>query len=197
MIHFLSFFCFVFLQKFFGKTYANAEEEARRERQFLKQLKWIEENRGKHGATYKINRYSDMSEEEFSTHLSGGANYTDLMYKATLNKPEFAVYDSLPTNFDWREKAHLSPIRNQGACGSCWAFAAVGVTESLYAIFKNRTVVLSEQELVDCTLVFYDWSYRNLGCGSGFPDQAFRYINENGIVEEDNYPYEAAVSSCF
>jgi len=82
-------------------------------------------------------------------------------------------------------------VKNQGACGSCWAFSTTGVTESVYYL-KNRSLPsLSEQQLVDCS-----GSYGNLGCNGGMPSSALRYIQSNGIVSENDYRYEGKDGTC-
>nr|A1KXI0.1 RecName: Full=Cysteine protease; AltName: Allergen=Blo t 1; Flags: Precursor [Blomia tropicalis]AAQ24541.1 Blo t 1 allergen [Blomia tropicalis] len=183
-------------KKVFGKVYRNAEEEARREHHFKEQLKWVEEHNGIDGVEYAINEYSDMSEQEFSFHLSGGGlNFTYMKMEAA-KEPLINTYGSLPQNFDWRQKARLTRIRQQGSCGSCWAFAAAGVAESLYSIQKQQSIELSEQELVDCTYNRYDSSYQCNGCGSGYSTEAFKYMIRTGLVEEENYPYNMRTQWC-
>lgn len=98
--------------------------------------------------------------------------------------PEY--YENLPESFDWREKGCVTPVKNQGSCGSCWAFATVAAIESAYAIKSNLTLDLSEQELVDCSSV---GRYHSRGCNYGFNDEAFQYVIDNGINEENHYPY--------
>lgn len=85
----------------------------------------------------------------------------------------------------------MTEIRNQGSCGSCWAFSAVAALESAILIKNSTTLNLSEQELVDCS-----GSYGNGGCGGGWMNKAFNYIKAVGISTEAAYPYEGVDKTC-
>ncbi|VDK60553.1 unnamed protein product [Anisakis simplex] len=98
---------------------------------------------------------------------------------------EFTLYDGFggrPESFDWRSKNVVTDIKDQQRCGSCWAFGAVGVVESMNAIAKNPLVSLSEQQLIDCDM-------NDNGCDGGYRPYALQYIRHNGIVPEELYPY--------
>jgi cathepsin L len=120
-------------------------------------------------------------------------------------------------SFDWRHtKMAVSPVKDQGKCGSCWAFAATGALESHIYIKTKRSLLLSEQNLVDCTLnnTKNFGIYRSYGCGGGMTSRAFNYIrvglilndntrlklpsfqDNNGINTEQSYPYQAADLKC-
>ncbi|XP_023365809.1 pro-cathepsin H [Otolemur garnettii] len=92
-----------------------------------------------------------------------------------------------PTFVDWRKKGNfVSPVKNQGSCGSCWTFSTTGALESAVAIAGGKMLSLAEQQLVDCAKDF-----NNHGCQGGLPSQAFEYILYNkGIMGEDTYPYQ-------
>jgi len=90
---------------------------------------------------------------------------------------------------DWRERYKVSSVKNQGSCGSCWAFSSVGAVESAWAIKHNILYNLSEQELIDC-------STQNNGCEGGSMDLAFQYIIENGLCSNLSYPYTAEEEQC-
>ena len=84
----------------------------------------------------------------------------------------------------------VSPVKNQGSCGSCWAFSAVGILES-WALSKGQKVNLSEQQLVDCSR-----KYGNEGCNGGFNYQGLAYVKDNGITDSVAYPYTAKTGAC-
>jgi len=108
------------------------------------------------------------------------------------DNPDFIVEDavslSYPASWDWRSKGIMTPVRNQGSCGSCWAFATVALFESL---IKKETGVardLAEQQLVDCV--------PGSDCSGGYASDALKYMKNNGIVLEAFYPYTATDGTC-
>lgn len=101
-----------------------------------------------------------------------------------------SLYQSLPAKFDWRDKNKVTPIKNQGQCGACWAFTTVATIESAWAIKHNEMLDLSEQQLVDCSST---GNYKNVGCSGGRMDIAYKYVVDNGIGTEANYPYHTKV----
>ncbi|NXG69660.1 CATH protein, partial [Baryphthengus martii] len=95
-----------------------------------------------------------------------------------------------PDSIDWRKEGnYVTPVKNQGPCGSCWTFSTTGCLESAIAIATGKLLSLAEQQLVDCAQAF-----NNHGCSGGLPSQAFEYILYNqGLMGEDSYPYRAKV----
>ena len=185
-------------RKVFGKEYKTAEEAVKRRSIWESNHKYIsqhnlEHSLGRHTFTLKMNKYGDMSNKEFTSTMNG-FNMTKNM-KSTKSKNMYVMPTNvqIPDSVDWRTQGYVTPIKNQGQCGSCWAFSAVCALEGQHFKKSGKLVSLSEQNLVDCSS-----SYGNQGCNGGLMDQAFQYIIDNkGIDNENSYPYKAVVSSFY
>merc|ERR1719447_1240662 len=132
-----------------------------------------------------VNQFADMTGEEFKNHttcLRGLQNNHGERVKE--------LEENAPDSIDWDAQGMVTPVKNQGQCGSCWAFSTTGAVESRAAIAAHAQSPnsLSEQELVDCSL-----SDGNAGCNGGLMDYGFKYVKEQGgLCSEDDYPYTAA-----
>eukprot|EP01129_Flabellula_baltica_P007893 TRINITY_DN30_c1_g1_i4.p1 TRINITY_DN30_c1_g1~~TRINITY_DN30_c1_g1_i4.p1 ORF type:complete len:338 (-),score=98.90 TRINITY_DN30_c1_g1_i4:46-1059(-) len=169
-----------------NKNYLNDAEYMYRLSVYRDNLEFIEEhNRQNKGFTVAINQFGDMTASEFGDLYN---NYLMPVNK-TISK-DVHVADPLremAATVDWRTKGVVTAVKNQGQCGSCWAFSTTGSTEGQHALATGKLVSLSEQQLVDCSD-----SYGNNGCNGGLMDNAFRYIIANkGIDTEASYPYTA------
>ena len=108
------------------------------------------------------------------------------------SQQECYKYRELPTSVDWRDKNVVTPIKNQGQCGSCWTFSTTGSIESQYAIKTGKLISLSESQIVDC-----DINGTDQGCNGGLMDSAFQYIIKvGGLEREKDYPYLPEDDSC-
>lgn len=183
----------------FAKTYSTPSEEAKRFKIFKKNMMLItghnhKKNLGMHGYSMAVNSFADMEASEVVAqrngfrHKSLKSNYTKEL-GATFLPPSHV---KVPNEVDWRSEGYVTPIKNQGACGSCWSFSATGSLEGQMFRKTGRLVSLSEQNLVDCSR---NWG--NNGCNGGLMDQAFQYIQDNGGLDtEESYPYEARDDTC-
>ncbi|XP_051166625.1 uncharacterized protein LOC127284941 [Leptopilina boulardi] len=175
----------------FQKVYTNNEEKENRYEIFQKNLKTIEQLRKEEQGTgeYGVTMFADLSHEEFtSSHLGFR---TDLQQENEIPYPMAKIPDiELPNEFDWTTKGVVTEVKDQGSCGSCWAFAVTGNIEGQYAIKYGKLMSLSEQELLDCDKL-------DEGCNGGLPDSAYRAIESLGGLElESDYPYDAEVEQC-
>lgn len=126
-----------------------------------------------------------MTDEEFFDYYNIKAEQN---CSATNRKSFGNSNANIPTEWDWRTFGVVSPVKNQGKCGSCWTFSTVGCVESHYLLKYGSFRNLSEQQLVDCA-----GDYDNHGCSGGLPSHAFEYIKDNGgLALETTYPYKAA-----
>jgi len=174
-----------------GKSYTKAEVNYRA-RIYQRNLELIENhNRKNLGFTLAMNKFGDLTNAEFTAmYMMPKFNASNV---ARLGKPH--VYDaSLPMDdtVDWRTKGVVTGVKDQGQCGSCWAFSATGSMEGAVGIAKGKLNSLAEQQLVDCS-----GDYGNYGCDGGLMDSAFQYIIAvKGMEQEDTYPYTATDGNC-
>ncbi|XP_078439021.1 cysteine proteinase RD21A-like [Wolffia australiana] len=169
------------------------EESDRRFEIFKDNLRFIDEhNRPEknHSYTLGLNRFADLTNEEFRS-VFLGARPAPQRLRSPSRRYEVGLGEELPEEVDWRKKGAVPPIKDQGSCGSCWAFSAIGAVEGVNQIVTGDLITLSEQELVDC-----DTSY-NEGCNGGLMDYAFEFIIKNGGIDSDeDYPYTGRDGRC-
>lgn len=179
-----------------GRSYEMAEEVERKQT-FAENLKKIEihnylHSKGLKSYTLGVNQFADMTTSEFVGLMNGYRKRTNASVHqgATYLSPN--VHVELPDSVDWRDKGYVTPVKDQGHCGSCWSFSSTGALEGQHFRKTGKLVSLSEQNLVDCSS-----SYGNHGCEGGLMDNAFTYIKSNGGIDtEVSYPYEAKDDKC-
>jgi len=175
-----------------GKKYTSVEEYLYRAKVFAANVdKIAQHNAARKPWSMGVNDFADLTTEEFQARYVGGLkpNTNKINVAAKVSAEEIA---SLPSSVDWRQRGVVTPVKNQGQCGSCWAFSTTGSVEGIHALSTGNLVSLSEQQLVDCS-----GPEGNDGCGGGIMDQAFQYIIKNGgICSEEEYPYTASDGTC-
>ncbi|KAJ0054906.1 hypothetical protein NL108_007095, partial [Boleophthalmus pectinirostris] len=145
---------------------------------------------GKHSFTLGLNHLADMTADEVNHKLNG-------LKPEKLNTVRNVTLKSLsdlniPQTVDWREHGLVSSVQNQGLCGSCWAFSALGALEGQMSKQTGVLVQLSPQNLVDCSVMD-----GNHGCKGGYISKSYSYIIRNqGIDSEQFYPYEHQNGLC-
>lgn len=170
----------------YGLKYDSKVERTYRERVFLQNLAKINAHNSQNDKTYEmgINQFTHLTQEEFaSTYLGTKVPKSD---SVDVDETFVSVGD-----VDWVAAGAVTPIKDQGQCGSCWAFSTTGGLEGLSKLGFGTLQSFSEQQLVDCSLL-----YGNHGCSGGLMDNAFRYVKDHGITGEQAYPYVAKKETC-
>ncbi|XP_047158546.1 zingipain-2-like [Vigna umbellata] len=177
--------------KKYGKTYKNAAEKQKRFLIFKDNVQFIESFNAAGNKPYKlgINHLADQTNEEFIASHTGYKGSHKLKETAQTSF-KYENVTPIPTAVDWRQNGAVTQFKDQGQCGSCWAFSTVAATEGIYQITTGKLVSLSEQELVDCDSV-------DQGCDGGLMEDGFEFIIKNGgITSEANYPYTGVNGTC-
>jgi len=150
--------------------------------------KLIEETNAKN-LSYKLghNAYSGLNATEFAEHMRLNINRKMLASKP-VNPTSESSSASVPASVDWRAKGAVTPVKDQGQCGSCWSFSTTGALEGAYSIKNGNLVSFSEQQLVDCDYIRAGGT--SLGCNGGDMGSAMDWIGKNnGLCTEQAYPY--------
>lgn len=193
----------------FNKHYNSAEEELYRYNLWNDRYDEIVTHNSNTSKTFTmgLNKFSDLTVNEFMWRM--GLGYysnersqfptdicdqinddfcaTSSMYEDLCNEE----MNDLPLAVDWRSEGAVTGVKDQGACGSCWAFSAIGALESIWKLKNGNLYDLSEQQLVDCSQ-----SEGNFGCNGGLMDYAFNYTKQKGVCSENTYPYAGFDQTC-
>jgi len=176
----------------YGKRYGMREEK-HRYNIFVNNMKRADALNNMEGnlAKWGVTKFMDLSPLEFrSTYLMNETLIASLGKPIHKTLPRAPPRDPQFNDFDWSSKGAVTPVKNQGDCGSCWAFSAVETIESAWIIAGNAMICLSEQQIVDCDTTCY-------GCDGGWPYLAYEYIMQTGGDDtEASYPYEGVDENC-
>lgn len=169
----------------YGKVYATPEERATRFAAFKRNFDWIADFQAgpKQTFTVRMNKFGDLMPAEFRERYLSPLR-PNPSAKVTPFTPRAG---DLPTNLDWRQHNAVTPVKDQGQCGSCWSFSVAQAIEGTYAIVNGTLTPLSEQQILDCS-----WGnpYNNTGCNGGDTRSAMQYVIDNkGLESEAEYKY--------
>jgi len=173
-----------------GKAYASQAEYQTRFKNWQNSKVRASSKNMEGDAYFGLTKFSDLSPEEFkSIYLTHKRNVPENVSSDDILWP---LYEAPATTFDWRSKNVVTPVKDQGQCGSCWAFSVVENIESVWMIARRVTTIkpLSPQQIVSCDT-------DDSGCGGGDPPTAYQYVIKAGGLETDaSYPYTAKDGKC-
>jgi len=181
---------FLTFQKKFNRTYVSQDEYEQRFSVFQDNLKIAAELQAQDGsATFGVTKFSDLTREEFAAmYLTARPSKENMPPPKDFSNPKDLPKRPVapnPTTYDWSQAGVITPVYNQGQCGSCWAFSATETIESYWALAGNALTQLSMEQIVDCDTT-------DGGCGGGWPSSAYTYVQgAGGIDTYSSYPYTA------
>jgi len=181
-----------------GESYSSEAEHFYRLSVFKQNYDLVEATNSDPKLTYtlELNKFADLTNEEFTSQYL--RNMPDHINQAAQPAKKAPRAIATETEWDWTKLGKVTRVKDQGQCGSCWAFATIGSLESLHKLNGGDLLEFSEQQLVDCaTGSVWPVEAPNFGCNGGNPAFALQYTRDYGVMLENEYPaYEAAQKSC-
>lgn len=179
---------FLSFQEKFNKKYNSLKEFQERFEIYRENLQTIITHNSDpaQNFTMAVNKFTDLTPSEFkSIYIQGlDANYKSYGCKSFSGTSAVA-------SIDWRTKNAVSSVKDQGQCGSCWAFSSTGAAEGAWAVSTGKLLDLSEQQVVDCATGI---KYGSYGCNGGQMTGAFKYMISNGQCDDSTYPYTSGTT---
>ncbi|GMS97346.1 hypothetical protein PENTCL1PPCAC_19521, partial [Pristionchus entomophagus] len=176
------------------RTYHNATHEELAARIFeqteaLAEMHQKAFEKGEVTYTTAVNSMADLTQAEFDMMLTNEA-FKDEQYNVNATSIDIPHELALPAHFDWRNKIQFPPVKNQGSCGSCYAFSTIGTIEAHLSWKKGISADLSEQWLIDCTRKVNNSVFNN-GCKGGYPAVTYNWLvsSKRGILADSSSPY--------
>jgi len=173
---------FLNFQKTYGKSYSDAEFTKRLE-VFNNNLERVNKLNAEHiliggEAVHGVTKFSDLTPEEFKSMY-----LTYVPRNESVHRPHLQLDGPLSDSVDWRGRGAVTAVKDQGQCGSCWAFSATEAIESYFFLRSGNLVELSPQQITSCDKV-------DGGCNGGWPYRAYQYVmGAGGLERNDDYPY--------
>jgi len=165
----------------------NGDEEEGYKQQYTTNMEWARENTNG-DVQFGENQFAHLNQEQYR--VAAGLGYKPSALKSL---PHMGVHEyngeELAASVDWTTRGAVTPVKDQGQCGSCWAFSTTGGMEGAWQIASGSLTSMSEQQLVDC-------STRNSGCNGGSMELAFTYAGTTNVATESSYPYTARDGTC-
>lgn len=184
---------FAIFKQQYNKSYDSITENSLRFQIFQTNLDYITNHNKKNlDWMLSVNEFTDLTPKEFKKYYTGLYRHSFDNHQHIRSPTIVSINNQdIPSSVDWVKNGAVTDVKNQGQCGSCWAFSAIGAIESANFIKHQKLVAFSEQQLVDCSR-----EYGNYGCSGGLMDFAFKYAVDNVLCAEENYPYLATDSVC-
>jgi len=172
----------------YGKVYNGPDHEAEHKSVYEKNMQWAAENSDEQ-TTFGENQFADLTQEQYRVAAGLGYKASSLS-----SLPHLGVHvhngEELAASVDWTTKGAVTAVKDQGQCGSCWAFSTTGGLEGAWQIASGSLKSLSEQQFVDCD------KNGSAGCQGGDMATAFQWAENQALATEQSYPYTARDGSC-